>query len=302
MTEDFYYRAKESRSVQEVTQPDDDSVGLDNFTISQKKLVENFAKKSNANILTMGGISDSGKTHFMKKLLQEKRDYFYIDLMRLGNELLVGDVDGVMRQIKEKYKDEYNRGAKRVILVDESYVGIVDKHNRGQLSKGKIAQLIDVLLEEFPKIVLIGGGWGFTSEEQTEMIVELMPQDIKTLASPYPLKPFNNRQLFELAKKIKYGIFQWKTDRAVEILPDSLAELLAQMVMPYFRTPRVAVKLMFLVNKEQQPDKKSLYSMKSRIGSSKNFVKSKIMPEEVFKRAWALQLEKIQDLFGNNNK
>jgi hypothetical protein len=301
MTEDFYYRAKESRSVQEVTKPDDDSVGLDDFTTSQKKLVEKFAKKSDANILTMGGISDSGKTHFMKELLQEKSDYFYIDLMRLGNKLLVGDVDGVMTQIKEKYK--YNRGAKRVILVDESYVGIVDKHNRGKLSKGKIAQLIDVLLEEFPKIVLIGGGWGFTSEEQTEMIVELMPQDIKTLATPYPLKPFNNRQLFEVAKKIKYGIFQWKTNRVVEILPDSLAELLAQMVMPYFRTPRAAVKLMLLVNDKQQFDKKSLCSMKSRMGSSEKYnVKSKIMPEEVFERAWALQLEKIQDLFGNNNK
>ena len=108
-----------------------------------------------------------------------------------------------------------------------------------------------------------------TSYEQAVHLTGLTPEDCSTLFMPFPIKVLNHRQVDEL------------------IEPGSpfepLQGMIGHYIHPYLRLP---TRLKALLNLQRDPDQYTFDWLLFEIESN---LKSAIMPDSVFQKAWLEQ-------------
>lgn len=279
MTTESYYQATKSGTKFESVEPDPESMGLTAYNEPQEEAARAFSKGSE-DILVMGGISGSGKSYAMKRLARELGfdfvDFHAVgqytrDTARLGAKEVAHQILNARRETTE---------AATLLIMDEGVSGII-ADGQSTLRDG-MDGVIRELLRTHQKIIILGGGVSYTSDEQSAMIAEALPRDLKISTHAYPFKNLNLRQTADLAQRARLGIHQDRDD-VEKLLPRESAELIAQITIRYFRLLRETIRMAGILA-EANFDPEDV-----RIN-----IRNQTMPEDVFRRESDRQLKMIE--------
>ncbi len=282
MDAELYYQAAISKTKFSSDEPDPESIGLDDFHKPEEEAVLDFAG-SKDEILVMGGLSGVGKTHTLVESAV-RAGFDFLDLHLSGRHInAVGEL-GANRAVQLILNDRRVESKNpQVFVMDEGLSGILNRESASP--KNGIDGIIRELLKIYPRIVIAGGGDGFTGQEQTEMIAKALPKDLKISTHTFPTRSLNTLQTIDLVQRAPYGIFQFgKKDDPEKMLPREVSETIAKIIIQYFRMFRPIIKI--------------------TLGLIRNSHESEIIdnlmlgnncyPPDVLKRAWETQRELIR--------
>ncbi|MDD3861958.1 MAG: hypothetical protein PHP74_03675 [Candidatus Gracilibacteria bacterium] len=271
MTEDVkpYYQTTVSKTIFYPEDADPDDYGLEDYRKDEVRAVRDFVR-SESNLLIIGGVSASGKTHLSHRI-RESDSFDYYDLQQLKKhsplrEPGCSDISGC---VNDMVANVYNRPdwmtEPKGIILDEGLV-LANKETDDNLRA-----LIDELLRRYSKVIISGGGAQYTGVEQSEIIAGCMPADARIEKLIMTIKTFNSVQgaefLMERSKELGMG------------MSPEVAKAIAESMVPYFNMPRVLYRLACY------PDKSGKYKI-----YSESVITSGIMPKEVYKPMWQKQV------------
>lgn len=283
----LYYKATKSETVFHAEDPDPENIPLADYRVKERQAILDFLA-SDANVLVAGGMSATNKTHLIKQLLKSEGLHFY-DLHNLGYKM--------RKQGHSCYGASAQAMADEIIGDAPKYPGAGDGSGGLVLDEGMVlchpettgqtGDLVNKLIGEYGKLIITGGGAQYTSQEQTNMIAELMPADSKIQTHPFELKPLNLLQTAELIR------LSWSRGTPKEQINEEIVEIAAKMYLRYFRLAR-----RIWINSGPKLD----LSL-PRHQFDKFNLRERMMPDECLDRAFALQktihaqaLQQIADL------
>ena len=270
MAPELYYQATESRTKFESAEPDPESVGLDDFHRKTEERVASFVEGPEG-ILVMGAAAGVGKTHALRRM-SDREGFDYIDLQGVGMQRLAR---------KEVEAATSERSGTKVLVMDEGICGFIGEDV--DVRREQINAVLQECMERYPHIVILGGGAEFTPEEQTELIAETLPGGINIETHPIALRNLNTRQTADLAQRCRIGTHQREREdeRQDEFLSRELAEIIGSAHTQYFRLLRGILRMSEILE-ENGCEKENLRDIEIALWD-------KMMPKDVFRRAWEIQ-------------
>ena len=258
-TERPYYQTTASRTRFYAEAPDPEGVGLDDYRRTEVDAIRRFVA-SDSNVLVVGGVSSSTKTHVLSHYGQESGFLFY-DLHALGDTQLRNGIctpaqiqTETAGLVTEAIDDPRSGDGTAGIILDEGIALIADGLGEN------IRNVVGELLEAYPRVIVCGGGSGYAGNEQVERIGENMPDDAEVEELVFDLKDLNLDQIIALLCIVKrYDPQQ--------------ARLVAESLMEYFRIPGVVAR-----------------KLPKNLAMVNNW-KTDLMPSEAYKRLESQQRE-----------
>lgn len=164
--------------------PPDPYSSLENYRCSDQVVIEGFIEDGKEQVMIVGGISGAGKTHLVReKLVREDRP-----LIELGQ---LSEAD--LRQLATRQNIS-------TVFLDEG-VYILEDSNEHLI--GQLAELIIQLIERRVKVVLIGGGRGYTGTEQTDLLSRyVITASATRVTHDFKLKTLSLQQTTELIMQL----------------------------------------------------------------------------------------------------
>jgi|GEM_PF-2199739 len=258
---------------------DAEEVGLGDLHKGDFSRIEEFVSGPEG-VLVMGGISGVGKTHVLSSLMRGG-GFDYVDLhstkpFQNGLDAFV-DVDDHTTK----------KDGSRVLLVDESLARIQGT------DKGLVDNVVKRLLNFYSHVVLAGGGHDYTSEAQTNLLLDSMPADLHTEGYCVPLKHLNRLQRSQLVERAPMGLLGQvnESDPDRQIDPE-IARVVAEIMVRYFSLMREVIRFGLNVNLNGFSD---LYDLRSHLYMG---VRYGILSKECFEEAWREQEKAISENMG----
>lgn len=225
--QDLYYQATVSKTkfVSELSDAED--VGIEDYSRAELQEIERFLD-SDEHVLVMGGMSATNKTFVVKEVAKSKDLAFY-DAQCGGREYYeniylnaVAAADFIVAR-GNKYFGKILVDP-RVLIIDEGMLFVGTDNNR----RKSAVNVFKELLTRYSKLIICGGGAGYTSQEQSDSIAELVPGDSRTRIFPFKVKTLSNRQTKELV-----ALFLAQDD-----VYKKVSDVIAEACLEYFRFAR----------------------------------------------------------------
>jgi len=230
MEEDLYYQSTQSHIKFYAQSPDLEDVGLEDYRKSEIEKIQEFVK-SDSRVLVVGGVSSTAKSHTLEEVAKKEGFLFYdlgypsqynFELRGLKKYSPLEIPNIVYGMVLHAINlDERSGTGKNGIILDEGIAMISSGYRNINF-----ANIITKLLDQQPKVILSGGGSGFTGEEQVEMFSSYVPKNETLDQIVFPLKHLNLKQLISLIC----------VTRKVDI---EIATIIAETLHTYFRLPSV---------------------------------------------------------------
>lgn len=281
MLPEYYYKTTASGTKFESIEPDAEPTGLNSFNEKQEEAAKKFSS-GQGDILVMGGIGGIGKTYTLKRLARAS-GFDFVDFHSVRKHICSIDELGAKKVAKKIIDNRILRSeSANLLILDEGISGIIaDEQVK---LRSRMDEVIHELLEKYPKLIILGGGNAYTSDEQTEMIADALPKTLDITTHPFPFKNLNLKQTADLAQRSKLGIFQDRVATPEELLSREFAEFIARLSLRYFRLFRVIIKMAGIPARSEF----ELYNLERNM-------RTLIMPDDVFQKAWEIQRGMIEE-------
>lgn len=265
---DLYYQATVSRTRFVSEPPDPEDVGLSDYRRAERCEMERFLT-GDEHVLVMGGISATNKTYLTQRIAREKGLAFY-DVGYGGREYekicldVAAAADFIVAAANRSF--ERNLVEPGALILDEGMLFVGDDDNRSRTAKDVLKEL----LIRYPKLIILGGGVEYTSDEQSAHIAELSPADAETKVFPFQVKVLNDRQTKELVDVYL----------AQDAVYKQVSDLIAGAILGYFRFSR---RVGMVVGRGAGFFPPSL--------EVRGNYRESFMPKECFDKVWEIQEE-----------
>lgn len=230
----LFYKTKKSKTVFHAEESDPEDIGLADYRAMERQKVLDFLQ-GDSRIMVIGGVSGTSKSFMLGQMAKSNGLHWYD---------MYGTESGIREARYPAYSD-YTSQALREMITQEAETdqrsgdgssGIVIDEGTKFVYTPEITPMVRGMIEEllnrYGKIIVLGGGNSHTSEEQTDMIADLMPEGVGLEKLPFLLKTLNIRQTMELMR------LRFARSKNMEMPSDEILEIIAGSYLGYFRLIR----------------------------------------------------------------
>lgn len=225
---DLFYRTTRSGTVFRAVPADPEPVELVDYRAVERQRILDFLS-SDSSVLIIGGVSSTTKTHLLSDIAKNEGLHFF-DLHSLpmnkqgkpGAKFLEDEmIEGALQNHKS------GENIHGLVLDEGTLLGEKSLQRRSITPSDVQTALEKLLSEHYKKIIISGGGIGYTADEQGQIIAEAVGDRFTKSFCPFHLKPLNVAQAASLVQ------------RASPEIEKETALKIAETYLDYFRLPRL---------------------------------------------------------------
>lgn len=182
------YQAKISETSFEAEAEDGEGTKLFDYRRPDKEVIAKFIAEGREDVMLVGGISGAGKTHALKEMLAPADQLFVTVSQAEDGQSLPTLTDRNLR----------------CVFLDEG-MRFMDALDHGEeIIVRRVEEFITRLIRRKIKVVITGGGRGYTGQEQIDLLAQYMlPQSASYTSHDFKLKTLNLIQTIELVQALK---------------------------------------------------------------------------------------------------